>query len=369
MAYISFNCKYYKDSNKNELGHVDRTHKKVESSNENYRHKNFGDNNLIYKYESVYKKVEEAKGKKIQKNSNTFIDGVLSFDRDQVNKLINHLGEEKFKKVMDQKIRNYMDILKEKFGLEPVGYHFHGDEGHTKDGVWLENYHAQIILFNYDFKTNTAPLRKMSARGSNSPFSLMQDLAGAVFEPLGFERGVSKEVTKKRHLEKDDFITKKHHDQELKIKTLNKDIKEYKDKLKEVESYIENEVASYSLILEDAKNLIKISGSDSEKMKIFSEAYKFIEDLFLRNASVNKFFNSAYKSIKSKDKDTLEKVEKTIDLLRVENGSKPYFNSVSQSLSFAEKIKILNDLGQKINDKNPTTDLKKPKKTNTFNYN
>lgn len=358
MKYVSFNCKYYKHSQRNEISHVDRAHKVVESSNIKYKHNNFGDVNLLNKYNEVYKKVENYKGKKIQKNANTFIDGVLSFNRDQVNHLKETLGKEKFEGLMDSKIREYMQKLKSDFGFEPVGYHFHADEGHYENGVWLENYHAQIIMFNFDFKTKTAPLRKMQRKKHNPLFSLMQDLAGAAFAPLGFERGVSKKITNAEHLEKDEFILQKQIKKQREIELLNNEINKYKDKLKKVESEARVEIESYREILRDTKNLIEISADQDQKMKVLAETFAYAESVFWKNQGIISFIKNIYKQIPKKAQ---KKVESSIDLLRLEVGAEPAFTQVKRNLSVGDKIKALSDLSKKIDEKIVDIDLKKPK--------
>lgn len=358
MKYVSFNCRYYKHSQRNEISHVDRTHKIVESSNPKYKHNNFGDVNLLNKYNEVYKKVENYKERKIQKNANTFIDGVLAFNRDQINDLKETLGKEKFEDLMDSKIREYIEKLKSNFGFEPVGYYFHADEGHYENGVWLENYHAQIIMFNFDFKSGKSPLREMSRRGGDSPFSLMQDLAGSVFEPLGFSRGESKDVTKKEHLEKDEFIAKKQAENIAKINQLNKDIIEYKNKLQKVESEVRIEIESYREILRDTKSLIEISANQDQKMKVLAETFAYAESIFWKNQGVISFIKNIYNQIPRKAQ---KKVEKSVDLLRVESGAEPVFTQLKRNLSVGDKIKSLSDLSKKIDEKIVDIDLKKPK--------
>ncbi|MFZ4199042.1 hypothetical protein ACOZB4_34075, partial [Paenibacillus sp. NPDC058898] len=105
----------------------------------------------------------------------------------------------------------FMQDVKEKTGMEPLGWEMHMDEGHKDPvtGEYKMNYHAQCIFFNYDFKTNKAPLRDLMGRKGESIWSKLQDTAGQRFEDLGFVRGVSADMTKAKHQEKDDFIASK----------------------------------------------------------------------------------------------------------------------------------------------------------------
>jgi hypothetical protein len=225
--FVSFNFKYYKHSNRNTLGHNGRIHTNIDNVRTELSPDNFGLSNTLGRYQKVYDKVVEMKGKNIQKNANTFIDGVLAFSRDQVRELHAQHGKEKTKELLDLKIRQYMAKLRDEFGFTPVSYDFHADEGHWKDGEWLENYHAHIIMFNYDMKTGTAPLRKMMGKNGKRQTSLMQDLAGEAFAPLGFVRGESVEATKRKHLEKDEYIAHKHNELISEINTVRSDLRSF----------------------------------------------------------------------------------------------------------------------------------------------
>jgi hypothetical protein len=209
--FVSFNYKYYKHSNKNELSHNTRKHKNIDNIRPELSHRNFTMGNTESLYDKVYSRVTERKGKSIQKNANTYIDGVLAFSREQMDFLLGKFGEDKTKKFLDRQIKEYMSMLKDEFGFEPVSYDFHMDEGHydKKSGEWQPNYHAHIIMFNYDFKKDEAPLRKMMGKSGKRKLSIMQDLAGQAFKKGGFVRGVSSEVTQRKHLERDEFIAKK----------------------------------------------------------------------------------------------------------------------------------------------------------------
>lgn len=208
--FISFNAKYYKDSNASgEIGHVQRVFAENTNQIKQFAKDNFGCGYNIYdRYKEVYKQVEEVKGKKIQSNSNTFMDGVLSFSRDQMLEL---MKDPNWKESFSDHIEQYMKDVQEKTGLEPLGWEMHMDEGHKdpETGEFKMNYHAQLIFFNYDFKTNKAPLRDLMGRKGDSIWSKLQDVAANRFADLGFIRGVSADMTKAKHKEKDDLIASK----------------------------------------------------------------------------------------------------------------------------------------------------------------
>lgn len=208
--YVSFNAKYYKNSqSEGEIGHVQRVFAENKNSIKELQKNNFDCGySIIDKYKDIYAQAEQHKGKKLQKNANTFIDGVLAFSRDQFEELMKN---PQYKRIVSNHIDDFMQQVKAQTGLEPVGWAFHADEGH-KDPETSEikvNYHAQLIFFNHDFETGKAPLRALQQRGSESAWSKLQDLAGQVFQPLGFVRGISKDMTHQKHTEKDDFIAQK----------------------------------------------------------------------------------------------------------------------------------------------------------------
>jgi len=208
--FVSLNVEYYKNSNASgEIGQVQRVFAENTNQIKEFAKDNFGCGYNIYeRYKEVYDQVESIKGKKIQKTANTFIDGVLAFSRDQMNEV---MKDPDWKTSFSAHIEQFMQDVKEKTGMEPLGWEMHMDEGHKDPvtGKYKINYHAQLIFFNYDFKTNTAPLRKYMERKGESIWAKLQDVAGDRFANFGFVRGVSAEITKAKHQRKDDFIASK----------------------------------------------------------------------------------------------------------------------------------------------------------------
>lgn len=241
--YVSFNFKFYKHSNRNTLEHNNRIHRNIDNIKPELSRNNIHLGNNERRYDRKYDRVTKRKGKRIQKNANTFLDGVLAFSHAQVQEMKMKHGDN-FKNEMAKSIKNFMMELKNEFGFEPVTFDFHADEGSYDDktGEWKENYHAHIIMFNYDFKTGTAPLRKMTGKAGKYKTSLMQDLAGKAFAPHGFVRGVSKNITKKKHLERDDYITKKQEEKISKLIDTSEFIGNLLDKLNGIDKRIDNDI-------------------------------------------------------------------------------------------------------------------------------
>ena len=67
MSCVAVNTKYYKDSSKAGIAHVNRDFKVNKNCTPELEIYNFGDGNLSKKYEEMKLKVEADKGKKIKK--------------------------------------------------------------------------------------------------------------------------------------------------------------------------------------------------------------------------------------------------------------------------------------------------------------
>ena len=207
--YISVNAKYYKHSNAvGEIGHVIRQFNDNKNSIESLVDENFGDFSLDSEYKLMLQKFESIKGKRFQKNANTFVDAVIGFSLDQMEEL---KKQPDWKNKVSDLMCLFGEDIKREYGLQPVGFNFHCDEAHVdvyggikkdESGRDKMNYHAHFIFINYDPLTRQAPLRKMK----KSDWSKIQDIAGNRFQPLGFERGISKDITGRRHLEKQELI-------------------------------------------------------------------------------------------------------------------------------------------------------------------
>ena len=277
--YVSFNAKYYKNSNASgEIGHVQRVFATNTNQIVEFAKDNFGCGYNIYdRYKEVFDQVESIKGKKIQKNSNTFMDGVLSFSRDH---MLEIMKDPDWKTSFSNHIKDFMQDVKKQTGMEPLGWEMHMDEGH-KDPVTGEyklNYHAQCIFFNYDFKTNKAPLRDLMGRKGDSIWSKLQDTAGKRFEDLGFVRGVSADMTKAKHDEKDDFIASKQAEIErLQAELAQRQIQQERA-LKANQELLEEAAAATDEILAECNEAIDILNKREEKKVAENELRETIKN-------------------------------------------------------------------------------------------
>lgn len=220
-SYVSANAQYYKNSNAaGAFGHILRTFLENKNVYPELTKNNFSSPDIMKKYQELYSSHQSNLKKKMTGKENTFLDIVVAFSLDNFEELEKTLTKEELQERLSSSMNDFLNTLKMNYGFEPVGFAFHLDEGHTcpETGKLKRNIHAHAIIYNYDFKNKVAPLRKMK----KEHFSEWQDLAGFAFGNLGFERGISKEQTKKNHLEKDDFVAEKHKEIERLKTTIKK---------------------------------------------------------------------------------------------------------------------------------------------------
>lgn len=169
--------------------------------------------NLMY---SQYKKVT---GKKPRSDFNCLFEHIVILSESQYSELEDKYGYKKAKVLVLNRLKKYAQAIKIDFGFEPIAIDLHLDEGHVDEaGTFKRNIHAHVQFFNYDFSNKIAPLRKLMKKGKtengrsrqlNPNFEKMQDLAAQVFSDIGFNRGVSKDTTGKKHLSKERFVKNK----------------------------------------------------------------------------------------------------------------------------------------------------------------
>jgi len=235
--FCAVNAKYYKDSNISAvIGHVERefaVNKNV-LPEEHIQYSNFGDTKLSIKYAAIKKQAELKKGRKFQKNSNTLIDAVVILSQAQVDNLISKKGFKWFEAAATQCIREWQQDIKQKYGFEPLGFEFHLDEGYVdkNNNLKSRNYHAHVEFFNYNFKLGIQPLRNLK----REDWSYLQDMIAKRFKKMGFDRGKSKDHTKREHLEKDDYIRHKHELMDKESKVLESKIQAAQSRLDKLEA-------------------------------------------------------------------------------------------------------------------------------------
>lgn len=191
----------------------------------------------------VIERHTKLKGKRPRSDFNMLFEHVLIFSEEHFTQLENRFGTQKVTIGIMKKLQQYTEQIQREFGFEPLAISLHLDEGHdkyvyTKEGVrkkFIRNVHAHIDFYNFDFKNDVAPLRHLMMKGQNENgrtnplnpnFVRIQDIAGEVFKTVGFQRGVSKLVTGKKHLKKERFVLKKLAETEAKVEQSEQQIQQ-----------------------------------------------------------------------------------------------------------------------------------------------
>ncbi len=103
-----------------------------------------------------------------------------------------------------KQLQHFCEVCKERWGITPLQIFVHRDEGHYVNpgeaATWKPNLHAHIVWdwMNHD----TGKSCKLDGKD-------MGDMQTLLAECLEMERGTSKEITGKKHLERTDYIIAK----------------------------------------------------------------------------------------------------------------------------------------------------------------
>jgi len=124
-------------------------------------------------------------------------------------------------------IEEFAKNLEEKYNLKVIFVSEHFDEGYVENNEINRNYHYHLVAYNYDLENMKAILSNFTRQD----FRDLQDLASDSFKSvdLDFERGISKIITKKEHLEKNEHIIQV---QKEKIKELYTNTNKLKNEFK-----------------------------------------------------------------------------------------------------------------------------------------
>lgn len=165
----------------------------------------------------AYKKKAGKKASNLafRKDANVMLDNVITLSRERVEQLRKEHPDEWQDLILNCCVK-LANGMQKAWGFTPFSIDLHCDEGRFENGEFLCNYHVHLSLFNFDFKNLVQPMRTMK----RSDFSAMQDMAGDAFQSLGFVRGQAKEITGKRHLEKNEFVTEQLREKSQEIEAL-----------------------------------------------------------------------------------------------------------------------------------------------------
>jgi len=353
--FVSNNFEYYKNSKANGVfGHVNRLFKENKNAFTEYTKNNFGSGDLLNKYKNVYERVnerkKELKTKRLNEKSNTFVDGVFSFSLEKWEELEKEFSQQELQKMITERMNKYMIGFKNKFGFEPIGFEMHLDEGYEKQieakknnpDIFLKrNIHAHVSFFNYDFKNNTAPLRNMKKKD----WSKCQDLAYECFKDLGFERGISKEITNNQHLEKDAFIEEKQKKLIEELKQKNEIIKQKNEQIKSLNKTGKSKIISINELIDKKSN---ISALGKERQEISKKLKKQNQYLLGQNQKLKENINF----LENRQNTIFEKMDVIVNFLG-KLSSKFLtlidFKAKRNLAGYFEEIEKINDDFQEVN--------------------
>lgn len=175
------------------------------AGNETWVSPDFGETTLTERYNLIAAMVKEKTGRAMQTK-----------DRERVNKKTGKVtivrGSTPLKEgvvvikddtTMEQ-LRHFCEVCKQRWGITALQVFIHRDEGHYgipgDNATWKPNLHAHIVWDWMNHDTGK------SCKLDEKAMSEMQTVLAGCLE---MERGTSKEVTGKEHLERTDFIIAK----------------------------------------------------------------------------------------------------------------------------------------------------------------
>ena len=175
------------------------------AGNETWVSPDFGEATLTDRYNQIAAMVKEKTGRAMQTK-----------DRERVNKKTGKVtivrGSTPLKEgvvvikedtTMEQ-LRKFCEVCNERWGVTALQVFIHRDEGHYgipgDNATWKPNLHAHIVWdwMNHD----TGKSCKLDEKA-------MSEMQTVLAECLEMERGISKDITGKEHLERTDFILAK----------------------------------------------------------------------------------------------------------------------------------------------------------------
>ena len=326
--YISVNAKHYKKKEINRISEhnfrlqkigylLPREHIKYENVNIIYS------NNVINKYENDLTKLGEYSQNLNELYNKKRLDNILKSQYNHLLKtkediqyknksyaksnestlveMVVALSEEQAKAYLESGkdlgvgFDNFTKNLCEKYGFTPLQVSLHLDEGYIENGVAKLNIHAHLTLFNFSFEKEKSVLRTLKKQD----YKDLQDLAANSFQEVGFDfiRGIDKEITKREHLEQNDFAISQ---QLQKIKQLDFEYKNIVAIVNNAKKEEQELLKNYEKLTQDYKEVYKNVGElrELEKtlrkvdFKSFGDENKLaLNEIFKSNIQDNKISN------------------------------------------------------------------------------
>ena len=135
-----------------------------------------------------------------------------------------------------EQLRKFCEVCEQRWGVTALQVFIHRDEGHYgtpgDNATWKPNFHAHIVWdwMNHD----TGKSCKLDEKA-------MSEMQTVLAEYLDMERGISKEVTEKEHLERTDFILAKQKQEAEQAEAKKRAALAAKDKAETERQFIEGE--------------------------------------------------------------------------------------------------------------------------------
>jgi hypothetical protein len=190
----------------------------------------FNENNIA----SIKSEQNKRSKRKIRKDTNRFNIGIMTFSETMQKDY--HKDPMKFRECSEI----FLDKLRAK-GLRPLYAQLHLDETTP---------HIHILFDNLD--ENAKSINRQLLRHD---FSEFQDLMGESFQPMGYQRGQSKNITNANHLSVSDYHELEKLEKELRVKIenhqdiLSKRNKQHEQILKKIEQSQKITREEYEMIL------------------------------------------------------------------------------------------------------------------------
>ena len=221
------------------------------AGNETWVAPDFSEATLTDRYNQIAAMVKEKTGRAMQTK-----------DRERVNKKTGKVtivrGSTPLKEgvvvikedtTMEQ-LKHFCEVCKERWGITPLQVFIHRDEGHYSNpediATWKPNLHAHIVWDWMDHETGKSC--KLDEKA-------MCEMQTVLAECLEMQRGISKKLTGKEHLERNDFIIAKQKQEAEKVKAeAERQSIEGKNKAKKQYSLsLDNEIADKERQLKDER--------------------------------------------------------------------------------------------------------------------
>jgi len=343
--YISLHAKYYKNTDYKKIfehdfrvSHVTYKLKSTNYKNFNYEFEKFDD--LSNRKAQILKR----KNTKEQGKENTLVEFVCALGREETEKI---LAQKNGYEKLQNALKLTMEKISERYGFTSIFFSFHGDEGYKNGDDNVNNFHAHLCFYNYNFEKEKSVLRTLK----KDDFSKFQDLAAKCFQDCGldYKRGEKKEIKGKDHLERKYYISAK--------KLVSQDINQYLEKSSScvIENSTEKGLFSEKIDNKLLKQNIKKEVLKALKFDIMpqfeKDKIKKYDELLLQNQALKKEVHELQEIKKVAetmitDFENIEDIKK--DLLRAEQANEILHKKIE------EKDKEIEKLEKKMGEQNTT---------------